>query len=407
MKRYRIGVVGGGIWGLSTAFHLGQLQAGADTVVIERNDTLAAETTKQSAGQVGQLRGDPILARAVGYTLDLLGTFRERTGYDPSFTRSGSVHVALNPGRAEQFAELEQAARQIGYPVERLSAKQAAALVPDLIADSIQAALHVPQDGYVDAPTCALAYGQAARDQGVTLLTGTDVVEISVEPDRTLTLTTARHGQMQVERLVLTGGPWTQRLARQLGYELPMHPIRLQQARTEPAGISATHPVVRVPDESCYVRPEQDGYLFGFFDPTPLPIDLDDQPIAYRTSSIWPEPKLIDRARAALGKTLRRLPELPIAQYRQGMMTCTPDGKFVIGPLPELPQVLVATGCGGTGIAASGAVGKWLAGWAVSGDPGEDLRQYAVDRFGTRPRDRAWLRESACATSAAYYRLPK
>ena len=94
MEYFQIAIVGGGIWGLSTAFHLAELGSGADVVVLERNDTLAAETTTQSAGQVGQLRGDPVLARAVGYTLDLLEGFADRTGHDPGFVRSGSVHVA-------------------------------------------------------------------------------------------------------------------------------------------------------------------------------------------------------------------------------------------------------------------------------------------------------------------------
>jgi glycine/D-amino acid oxidase-like deaminating enzyme len=377
-------------------------------VVVESNERLAEETTLQSAGQVGQLRGDPILARAVGYTLDLLGNFHEETGHNPRFVRSGSVHLALSPARAKQFEQLHRVAQQIGYPTRAISVAEARELVPDLITDSVHAALYVPRDGYVDAPAGALAYASAAADRGVTIRTGCMVTSMERQDQGDGCFVLYANGQppIQVKKLILAGGPWTRLLSRHLGYEVPMHPIRLQQARTVAAGVSPDHPVVRVPDASCYVRPEKQGYLFGFFDPDPLPIDLDEQPYSFRTSSVAPEPALTARAQQALAKVFRRLPEQPIDQFRQGMMTCTPDGKFVLGPIPPLPGVWVATGCGGTGIAASGAVGKWLAQWVVGEDPGEDLRQYAVDRFGDRHLDRTWLRTSACATSAAYYRLP-
>ena len=221
----------------------------------------------------------------------------------------------------------------------------------------------------------------------------------------TFRLTTSQ-GEWNTRRLVVAGGPWTQALTRQLNFVAPMYPIRLQQARTANDHVSANHPVVRVPDESCYIRPENNAYLFGFFDPDPLPIDLSQQPESFATRDVKPDPPLIQTAKNRLQKVLPRLAQLPIDEYRQGMMTCTPDGKFAIGPIPGSDGAFVATGCGGTGIAASAAVGKWLSEWAIDGQTSEDLSQYEPARFGDRPADQAWLRESACATSAAYYRLP-
>ncbi len=404
MQLYDIAIIGGGIWGLSTAFHLARAGHGRRVVVLERNAELAGETTGQSAGQVGQLRGDPLLVQAVGYTLETLAQLALQTGHDPGFVQSGSVHLALNAQRVEQFSQLRGIAQRLGFPAEAIDVSDACRLVPGLKPDQVQGALHVPRDGYVDAPQCARAYGFAARDGGVTLECDSEIHEIGLPDEGPLTLATT-HETFQVGRLIVTAGPWTRILARRFGCAAPMYPIRLQQARSTPHRVSATHPVVRVPDESCYVRPELGGYLYGFFDPDPLPIDLDAQPPAFRTPDVKPEPLLIEQAQQRLHKVLPQLSELPIDQYRQGMMTCTPDGRFVLGPVPGRHPIWIATGCGGTGIAASAAIGRWLARWSTEGSPGADLAPYAVDRFGANAQNSEWLRERACATSAAYYRL--
>jgi len=403
MKRVAdVVVIGGGIWGLSTAYHLSRRSAGR-VLVVDRASELAAETTSQSAGQVGQLRGDPVLARAVGYTLQTLSEFRESTGHDPGFVRSGSIHVALTPARVTQFRLLEQAARENGYAANAVSVDQIVGWAPAVHPTPILAALHLPEDGYVDARRCALAYGAAAIDGGAEILLQQEVLRIRQSSAHLIIETPDT--QIETPRIVLAGGPWTQRLTREFGFVAPFYPIRLQQARTVVDQVADTHPVLRVPDESCYLRPEGGGYLFGFFDPEPLAIDVDSQPKTVLTKDVDPEPSLIRRAVARLAQLLPRLAQLDIAQYRQGMMTCTPDGKFVLGPLPDHPHVFVATGCGGTGIAASAAVGRWLSEWLLDGAPRDDISQYGPARFAAQTADFAWLRAAARATSAAYYRL--
>ena len=405
MECCKIAIVGGGIWGLSTAYHLATMGIGPDVVLFERNVALATETTRQSAGQVGQLRGDPVLSRAVGYTLDLLDGFAARTGHDPGFVRSGSIHLALTPERATQFSQLVRLAAENGCLANLLDPPTLKARLPDIDVERVVAAVHVPSDGYVDAGRCALAFASAAQDRGVNLHCGSEVRQIEAKGRGPIRLTT-HDGEIQAEKLVVAAGPWTGQIAARMGVDVGMHPIRLQQARTVPADVPESHPVLRVPDKSCYVRPEAGGYLFGFFDPHPLPLDLDEQAESFRTTDVRPEPSLIDEAVARLQKLMPKLGGLPIESYRQGMMTCTPDGRFVIGPILQDERIWIATGCGGTGIAAAGAVGRWIASGLMITDRSQDIVRYAVDRFGPRVSDRQWLRERACATSAAYYRIP-
>ena len=406
-------VIGGGIWGWSAAYHLAELGCARQTLVLERNAEIVQETTSQSAGQVGQLRGDAVLANAVGYTLELLAGFRERTGHDPGFVRSGSLHVALCAERAAMFARLAETARGLGVVVEAVDHAEAARLAPTLRLDDVHASLWVPRDGHVSAPATARAFASAARDAGVSLATGVEVVELLVEHGRATGVRVIDHNgsaaeakTIRAERIVLTAGPWTVLLAPTAGFSPPFFPIRLQQARTESVGLPDSYPVLRVPDTSCYIRPERGGYLHGFFDPDPLPIDLHERGAAWRTRDVTPEPLLIAEMQRRLAGVLPQLAELKIDEYRQGMITCTPDGRFAIGAVPGVERLWMAGGCGGTGIAASGAIGRWLANLAVNGHAGDDIGVYDPGRFAKQPEDKEWLRRSACQTSAAYYRLP-
>ena len=98
-------VIGGGVWGASTAYHLSLIAPGTRIVLLERNSSIATETTRQAAGQVGQLRSDPLMIGAVRYTLDLLHRFQDETGYDPKFNAPGSLHLAQNEQRMQAFLQ--------------------------------------------------------------------------------------------------------------------------------------------------------------------------------------------------------------------------------------------------------------------------------------------------------------
>ena len=87
------------------------------------------------------------------------------------------------------------------------------------------------------------------------------------------------------------------------------------------------------------------------------------------------------------------------------MVSCTPDGWYVLGPVPEFKGVWLATACAAMGIAGSGAVGNWLSKWIVQGDPGEDLSMMAPGRFGARASERDWIRQQCRQTCANYCSL--
>ncbi len=395
-------IVGGGIWGLSTAYHLGKFgQKGV--LVLERNEAIAAETTPQAAGLVGQIRSSVTMFQAIRYALELFSQFPQETGHDTGLRQTGSLMVALTPERMEAYARQIERANQNGIEANFVSLTEMDRLAPGLDVTKIEGGYFVPNDGYVDPQQCAHAYAAAARDLGVQIQLNTHVTGFRQRNGEILGVET-ENGFIASNHVVITAGPWGAALAKEVGATTAVQPIRHQRVSTEPiSGIPDYHPVVRVTDVSCYLRPEKGGYLYGYFEPEPVSIDLETMPADFRTEDIEPPVEVMAEARRRLTQIFPILKGLEIAEYQRGMTTFAPDGAYLIGPASGIARLYLAIGCAALGIAGSAAVGQWLAKWVINGDPGEDLTIFSHQRFGTQATDQEWLRRESEQFYANYY----
>jgi glycine/D-amino acid oxidase-like deaminating enzyme len=397
-------IVGGGIWGLSTAYHLAKC-TDAKIRVLERDSDVASETTPRAAGLVGQIRSSPTMCRAIQYALDLLSHFKEETGFDPGLRRTGSLLVALTPARMEAYHRQVQAAQNNGVDAAFVSQAEMRRLAPGMDVSKLEGGYYVHGDGYIDPRRFADAYATAARQKGVRIDLNTEVTGFLSKGGKIAGVETFA-GTIAADQVVLTAGPWTGILSEHAGNPLPMQPIRHQRVRTVPvAGIPDHHPVVRVTDVSCYVRPEQGGYLYGFFEPHPTAICLEDKPPGFRTPDIRPPIETMADALQRLTPIFPVLGELDVVERHQGMTTFAPDGRYLIGPVPGIEGLFVATGCAALGIAGSAAVGRWLAEWVVNGQADESLDEFALDRFGKKGTDKDWVRSESEAFYGNYYAI--
>ena len=395
-------IVGGGIWGLSTAYHLAKFgQKGI--LVLERNEEIAIETTPQAAGLVGQIRSSSTMMHAVQYALNLFSKIPEETGYDTGLCQTGSLMVALTPERMEVYTRQIEKSRLNGIDADFVSHTEMSRLAPAMDVSKTEGGYFVPNDGYVNPQQCAFAYAAAAKDLGVQILLNSAVTGFRYHNGEILGVETDT-GFIASNFVVITAGPWGGELCKKFGETTAAQPIRHQRVRTAPThGIPDYHPVVRVTDVSCYLRPENGGYLYGYFEPEPVSIDLEAMPEYFRTGDIEPPVEVMAEARRRLTPIFPILKDLEIAKYHRGMTTFAPDGAYLIGPVPEIDRLYLATGCAALGIAGSAAVGQWLAKWVINGDPDEDLSIFSHTRFGTQPTDQEWLRQESEQSYANYY----
>src|ERR687885_752604 len=176
-------IVGGGIWGLSTAYHLARAGS-TDVQVLERNQKPFDETPSQAAGLVGQIRATPLMRRAIRYAIDLFTSFERETGHDPGFRQAGSLLLALTPERMASFEEHVEHANASGVEARFVDKAEIARLAPHLDVKSVEGGYFVPEDGYLDPQQCARAFCAAAEDLGARIRTGTAATGLSVRDGR-------------------------------------------------------------------------------------------------------------------------------------------------------------------------------------------------------------------------------
>jgi glycine/D-amino acid oxidase-like deaminating enzyme len=404
-QQAKILILGGGIWGLSTAYHLARAGE-TDIQILERDQEPCSETTFQAAGLVGQIRSTPLMRRAIRYAIDLFTGFEEQTGYDPGFCQVGSLLLALTPERMVSYVEHVEHANKSGVEAHFVDQDEMVRLAPHLDPSFVEGGYFVPGDGYVDPNQCARALGAAAEDLGAKVRTGIRVINISVRDDRVVGAETDRDF-IEAEKVVITAGPWTGLLAKTAGYEPAMVPIRHQRVATGYApGIPDHHPVVRVTDLSSYLRPENGGYLHGIFEPDPVVYDLEDWPPYARTRDVECSVSAMALAHERLAAIFPILENLAIVECKRGLTTFAPDGAYLVGPVPKVENLFLATGCASLGIAGSAAVGRWLANLVTRGEPGEDLSAVDPERFGQKGRDQDWIWKESRRFYANYYSIP-
>src|SRR5215211_5822622 len=154
-------IVGGGVWGLSTAYHLARAGR-ADVQVLERNGKPFDETTSQAAGLVGQIRATPLMRRAIRHAIDLFLGFEEETGHDPGFRQVGSLLLALTPERMVSFEEHVEHANGSGVEARFVDGTEMSRRAPHLDISRVVGGYFVPEDGYLDPRECARAFCSAA-----------------------------------------------------------------------------------------------------------------------------------------------------------------------------------------------------------------------------------------------------
>ena len=138
---------------------------------------------------------------------------------------------------------------------------------------------------------------------------------------------------------------------------------------------------------AVYLRPARGGLMLGGFEAGPLPLDPRQQPDSFSTDDV---PLDLGVLRAMAGQVGAEVPVAggaPVAEHRGGLFTMSPDGRFVAGPVPEVPGLWVASGCNGSGFSSSPALGEALAAWITTGAAPPGMTALAPGRFGPLPDD--------------------
>ncbi len=350
-------------------------------IVVERY-AAGSQASGRAAGLFKSVQADELRTRLARRSIELALTFADWAGVGLAVARSGSFLVARTP---EHAAYLRTEARQsaaFGVGLREAEPAELAGSLSYYRGGSAVCGLWCPEDVYIEEPVSLIsAYLAAARRRGVEVLESEAVTGVTISGGRVAGVETAKRS-ISAGAVVDAAGAWTRQVAGLAGSEVALAPVRHQLLITEPsADVDPSDPIVRVVDAAVYLRPARGGLMAGGFEAAPLPLDPRAQAPSFSTDDV---PLDLSQLRELTGRVAAEAPAAggPVAEHRGGLFTMSPDGRFVTGPVPDLPGLWIASGCNGSGFSSSPAIGEALAGWICERPGGTDLTALSPARFG-------------------------
>lgn len=398
----RVVVVGGGIIGCSTAYHLARM--GWEVLLLERKK-LTSGSTFHAAGLVGQLRTSASITQLLGESVALYDRLEAETGQGTGWKMNGGLRLACTRERMTEIKRQATTAHSFGLEMHLLMPGEAQELWPLMDASDVVGAAFLPTDGQANPSDLTQALAKGARMHGAVIIEDCPVTDVLVEKGRVTGVVT-RHGQVRCEAVVNCCGQWAGEFGLRAGVNVPLVSVQHQYAVTEPIeGVTRNLPTLRDPDRLTYYKEEVGGLVMGGYEHDPLPWAIEGIPEGFHFTLLDSDWEHFEQLMAL---ALPRVPALERAGIKllvNGPESFTPDGNFILGEAPEIQGYFVGAGFNAFGIASAGGAGKALAEWIAGGEPPYDLWPVDIRRFGRGHTDVHWVRARTLEMYGKHYTI--
>ena len=378
----QVAVIGGGIVGVSVLYWLAKM-GWTDTVLLERRE-LTSGSTWHAAGNTTYFGPYPKMTALFAGSIRTYQQAEQDSGQSIGFHQTGSLRLAATRRELDLFHVYAPRYRELGIPFHIRSPEEVADLHPFIDISGIEGAAHTPTDGHVDPTGATHAMAQAARNLGASIRRQCPVNALSLDGNRWV-LDTPK-GQITARNVVVATSFWAREMLEPLGLNLPLYPTQHHEVITDDlpqiAALPKELPAMRDSWVSCNVRQEKHGLLIGIYEKQPEFWALDGIPPDFKEELLPPN---IDPLMPHLERLMQRMPlfaEAGIKLANNGPMCLTPDGLPLVGPVPSMPGLWLASGFN-VGIGTGGGAAEILANWMITNRPPTGLEAIFADRFGT------------------------
>ncbi len=378
--RTKVVVIGGGIAGCSTLYHLTR-EGWSDVVLLER-DELTSGTTWHSAAQVTNFGTNQTMVALKSHSIRLYKDLAADPDHPINYHHGdGGIRLANTDAQMQGYRHFASMARGVGVDFEVIDAAECARRHPLITTDNLLGGLWDPLDGSIDPAQLCQALVRRARRAGAEVWRQTPVTALSQRADDTWTVTTP-HGDIDCDIVVNACGYRVNEVGAMMGVLHPVASMEHQYFITDeiPAIRDAGRriPLIRCPISDFYCRQEKTGLLIGFYEQGCKPWGMDGIDPAF-TSALCPDDP--DRITDVLDGAFQRLPVLTkvgIKTIVNGPITYTIDGAPLVGPVPGKRNAFCITGLR-AGLGEGGGHGWLLAQQIVHGEA-------CIDTWALDPR---------------------
>lgn len=364
----RVVVIGGGIGGCSTLYHLTE-EGLTDTVLVER-DELTSGSTWHAAAQVTQFGANQTMVALKRHSIDLYRRLSDDPEFPIDYHVTGGMRLAHTEAQRDTYLHFTGMARSMGVEFEYIDQAEVARRHPLIDTDGLLGAWWDPLDGDIDPTQLTPALARRARQAGAEICRRNPVQDISRRSGGEFCVHT-QDGDIVCETLVNASGYRVNEVGRMLGVEHPVVSLEHMYFLTEPIAeiqtLDARVPLIRDPGDDFYCRQEKQGLLVGIYEQNCKPFGLDGIDPRF-TQSLCPSD--LDRCLDNMDGIFKRLPcltEAGIHTVVNGPITYSADGAPLIGPIPGVPNAYACLGLR-AGIGEGGGHGRILAQLIVHGE---------------------------------------
>ncbi len=379
-------VIGGGVVGVSTLYHLAKM-GWTDSVLLERRE-LTSGSTWHAAGLLPLFNLSYSVGQMHKYSVSFYPSLEAETELNVGFRPVSNIRLARTADRWDEYKYYAGVAKTIGVDVRFLTPDQVKAIWPLCETGDLIGAIQHPDDGYIQPADLTQALARGARQRGATLHRHTTVTAVAQQPNGEWRVTTD-HGEITCEHVVFATGNFARRTGAMVGLDIPVMPVEHQYIVTEahPAIVArkaAGLPemgVLRESDSSWYMREEAGGLLLGPYE-TGAPACYVDGPDPRSEYELFQED--LDRLAPYIETAIARVPafgEAGVKKVYNGAIAYTPDGSPIVGPAWDRKNLWLNEGHS-FGVTAAGGAGWQLAHWIVEGEPTIDMMGVDPRRFG-------------------------
>ncbi|MGA9531874.1 MAG: FAD-dependent oxidoreductase [Anaerolineales bacterium] len=348
-------IIGGGVMGASTAYHLAKAGAGK-VVVLERTAHFEDSATNRCAGGVRYQFSTEVNIRLSQASLPMLERFKDEIGVDPQYRKCGYLFVLTKPSDVEAFKANVALQHKLGVQTEWMTGEEVRRRLPNMRwQDALAGTIHA-KDGLTDPNSVLSGYMARARDLGAQVITETEVTDLEGEGGRLRSVHTNR-GKIDCPLAINAAGPWAGQVGAMAAVDIPIKPVRRQMITTTPLPeLPSDFPFVVDFAQSLYFHREGEGVLTGMSNP-------DEQ--AGFDQSVDEDWEL-----KAMTAAMERMPMLANAGRLSGwagLYEVTPDAHPILGATP-VEGFYVVSGFSGHGFMHGPIAGKLMAEIIIEGE---------------------------------------